>query len=98
MMFKRKGQALELCVLQVSTLVMPLPGTVISDQNAASDYVRFLHPRQWQLLDFDAIYAMDWRHPTDQIAQWRHSSQKLRGGAGAGARRDEVLDRCLRRR
>lgn len=76
MMFKRKDQAPDLCVLRVSTLVLSPPGTVISDQNAASSYVRFLHPRQWQLLDFDAIYAADWRHPDDQIAQWRHSSQK----------------------
>jgi hypothetical protein len=76
MMFTRRGRASNLCVLRVSTLVLTLPGTVISDQNAASDYVRFLHPRQWQVLDFDAIYAMDWRHPDDQIAQWRHSSQK----------------------
>ncbi len=57
-------------------MVLSIPGTVISDQNAASDYVRFLHPRQWQVLDFDAIYAMDWRHPDDPVAYYRHSSQK----------------------
>lgn len=76
MMFKRRDQAFDLCVLQVSTLVLSLPGTVISDQNAASDYVRFLHPRQWQVLDFDAIYALDWRHPGNSAAYYRHSSQK----------------------
>jgi len=76
MMFKRKDQASDLCVLRVSTLVLSLPGTVISDQNAASAYVRFLHPRQWQVLDFDAIYAMDWRHLDSPAAYYRHSSQK----------------------
>jgi len=76
MMFKRRDQISDLCILRVSTLVLSLPGTAISDQNAASDYVRFLHPRQWQLLDFDAIYAMDWRHPGDPVAYYRHSSQK----------------------
>ncbi len=76
MLFKRKDEAANLCLLQVSTQVLALNGTVISDQNAASDYVRFLHPEQWQLLDFDAIYAMDWRHPGDQIAYWRHRAQK----------------------
>ncbi len=76
MMFKRRDQASDLCILRVSTMVLSLPGTVISDQNAASDYVRFLHPRQWQALDFDAIYAMDWRHPNDPVAYYRHSSQK----------------------
>jgi ssDNA thymidine ADP-ribosyltransferase, DarT len=76
MMFKRKDQAADLCVLRVSTEVLKLDGVVISDSNAASDYVRFLHPSQWMLLDFDDIYAMDWRHPDDQIAYYRHSARK----------------------
>lgn len=76
MMFKRRDRASDLCVLRVSTLVLTLRGAVISDQNAASDYVRFLDPRQWQVLDFDAIYAMDWRHPDNPVAYYRHSSQK----------------------
>jgi ssDNA thymidine ADP-ribosyltransferase, DarT len=76
MMFKRQAEAPHLCVLRVSAKVLELEGAVISDQNAASDYVRFLDPRQWRMLDFDAIYAMDWRHPGDPIAYYRHSSQK----------------------
>ena len=76
MMFKRQGEASNLCILQVSMDVLGQKGTVITDQNAASDYVRFLAPQQWQVLDFDAIYAMDWRHPGDQIAYWRHRAQK----------------------
>jgi hypothetical protein len=76
MMFKRRGEAAGLCVLRISTDVLALPGSVISDQNAASKYVRFLHPLQWQLLDFDDIFALDWRHPDDQIRQWRHASRK----------------------
>jgi hypothetical protein len=76
MMFKRQAEAPGLCVLRLSTQVLALEGTVISDQNAASDYVRFLHPRQWNLLDFDAIYVLDWRHPDDRVAYFRHSSRK----------------------
>src|SRR5579872_1695656 len=76
MMFKRQAEASRLCVLRVSRDVSQLEGAVISDQNAASDYVRFLHPKQWKLLDLDAIYAMDWRHPGDPPAYYRHSSQK----------------------
>jgi len=41
MLFKRLNEAGMLCVLRVSTEVLALPGAVISDQNAASDYVRF---------------------------------------------------------
>jgi ssDNA thymidine ADP-ribosyltransferase, DarT len=76
MLFKRLAEAPNICVLRVSTRVLELEGVVVSDQNAASDYVRFLHPRQWKLLDFDAIYAMDWRHPGNPTAYYRHSSQK----------------------
>lgn len=76
MLFKRRAEASNLCVLRISTEVLGIEGTVISDQNAASDYVRFLHPRQWRVLDFDAIFAMDWRHPDDPISYFRHKARK----------------------
>ncbi|GAB4297639.1 MAG: hypothetical protein OHK0018_14440 [Erythrobacter tepidarius] len=76
MLHKRLGEADSLCVLRVATQVLALAGTVITDQNAASKYVRFLAPTQWQLLDWDDIFAMEWTHPGDQIAYWRHKSRK----------------------
>jgi hypothetical protein len=76
MLHKRLAEVDGLSVLRVSTEVLTLDGAVITDQNAASDYVRFLAPWQWPLLDFDDIYAMDWRHPGDPIAYWRHKSRK----------------------
>jgi hypothetical protein len=76
MLYKRRDKAAELCVLQVSVEVQHLDGVVFTDSNASSDYVRFLHPSQWALLDFDAIYAPDWRHPNDPIAYYRHRSRK----------------------
>lgn len=76
MLYKRQNEVAELCVLRVSTDVLQIAGAVITDQNAASDYVRFLAPSQWRRLNFDAIYATDWRHPDDQIAYWRHKAQK----------------------
>lgn len=74
MLYVRRQE--DLCVLQVSTGVLMQPGTVITDQNAASNYVRFYAPSQWQLLDFDDIFARDWTHPDDQIREWRHKSRK----------------------
>jgi len=76
MLYKRKDEADDLCVLRVSTEVAAISGVVITDRNAASDYVRFLHPSQSSLLDFDAIFALDWRHPNDLIRQYSHRSQK----------------------
>ena len=76
MLFKRLAELNALCVLRVSTDVLALPGVVITGENAASDYVRFLAPAQWRLLEWDDIFALDWRHPGDQIAYWRHKSRK----------------------
>jgi hypothetical protein len=66
----------DVCVLRVSTGALMLPGAVITDQNAASNYVRFYAPSQWRLLNFDDIFARDWTHPDDQIQEWRHKSRK----------------------
>lgn len=74
MLFKRRYE--DVCVVRVSTGVLGLAGTVITDQNAASNYVRFLAPAQWQQLDFDDIYARDWTHPDDTIRGWQHKSRK----------------------
>ncbi len=75
MMFKRLSEAANLCVLRISTSVATLDGVVFSDQNAASNWVRFFHPSQWAELDFDDIFAMDWRHE-DLIEYWRRKSKK----------------------
>lgn len=66
----------DVCVLRISTQILKLHGAVITDQNAASKYVRFYAPSQWGLLDFDDIFARDWTHPDDQIREWRHKSRK----------------------
>ncbi len=63
MMSKRRAEAPNLCVLRVSTSILQIEGVVLADRNAAGGdrWVRFLHPRQWMVLDFDRIYSMDWR-------------------------------------
>lgn len=76
MLFKRLAEAANLCVLSISTEVLALTGTVITDCNAASDYARYLAPRQWEVLDFDDIYAEDWRHPGNQPRYFQHKSRK----------------------
>jgi ssDNA thymidine ADP-ribosyltransferase, DarT len=76
MLFKRKDEAAELCVLRVSVDVLNVPGVVITDCNAASDYVRYLAPPQWALLDFDDIFAPDWRHPNNAARYYQHRSRK----------------------
>lgn len=76
MMYLRLPQVESLCVLSVSNAVLNIEGVVISDQNAASGYVRFYPPSCLTILDFDQIYSDDWRHPDDRIAYWRHKAAK----------------------
>ncbi len=75
MMFSRKEEAFRLCVLRVALGVAKLRGVVFADRNASSDWVRFLHPSQADLLDFDAIFAMDWRDP-DRFTYYEKKSKK----------------------
>ena len=77
MMFKRKDEASNLCVLRVALTVSNLDGVVFADRNAAGgdSWVRFLHPRQWVLLDFDRIYARDWRD-ADRFAYYDKKRKK----------------------
>jgi ssDNA thymidine ADP-ribosyltransferase, DarT len=77
MMYKRKGEHDGLCVLSVSTDVLDIAGTVITDQNAAGRYVRFAaSPEGLSHVNKDLTFARDWRHPDDQIAAWRHKAAK----------------------
>ena len=76
MMYKRKDQASILCVLRVSCGVLKMDNVVLADQNASSDYVRFLSPDQLRFINFDLVYAADWTHPNDQIAYFRHKAAK----------------------
>ena len=76
MLYKRQGQHLDLCVLQVSTDVLDLPGVVVTDANASSDYVRFAAaPRGLSIVVREATYAEYWTDP-NPIVQWQKKSAK----------------------
>ncbi len=76
MMSRRRNEAHSLCVLRVSTEILKIPGAVITDQNAVSKYVKFSAPDRLKLMDLDYIFAANWKHPDNQIEEWRHSSAK----------------------
>jgi len=75
MLYRRKEEAAGFCVLRVSIEVRHIEGVVITDRNASSDWVRFLHPNQAAVLDYDAIFAMDWRH-SNQFEYFARKSKK----------------------
>ncbi len=76
MMSKRRAYHAGICVLRVRHEVLDLAGVMITDQNAASNYVRF-HPSPSGLsvLDSARIYAAEWTHE-DTIEYWRRKSAK----------------------
>lgn len=76
MLYKRLGEAGSLCVLRVSLDALAIPGAVITDSNAASDYARFLHPSQSALINFDDVLAESWTHPDDPRRYFQHKSRK----------------------
>jgi hypothetical protein len=65
-----------LLVLRVSTDVLDLPGTVITDGNASGDYVAFLpSPQGLEALDYDLVFARYWTHQ-DIHTYWHRKSCK----------------------
>lgn len=75
MMYRRRNITHGLTILCFSTDVLNIPGSVVTDQNAASAYVSFHSPDELDQLDFELIYAHNWDHD-NQIMKWRHSSIK----------------------
>jgi len=77
MLYKRRLHHAGICVLRISTEVLDIPATVITDQNASSKYVRFgSAPEGLRIVNQSMVFADDWTNPYDQIAEWRHKCIK----------------------
>ena len=64
MMYKRRDQHAQICILQITTNVLNLPNVVISDGNASSDYTKFLaSPKGIEMLSLDLVFAEYWTDP-----------------------------------
>lgn len=75
MMFKRKDIHQELVILRIYSGILDKPGVVISDMNAASDYVRFYpSPDGLKYLNKDLIFTKYWTDPNPIIAYQRKSA------------------------
>lgn len=76
MLYKRRDLHIELCVLRVSTDVLDLPGVVIADGNAASNYTAFWpSPSGLDKVDKDLVFAKYWTD-ANQIAEWQKKRVK----------------------
>ena len=76
MMYKRKSQHADLCVLRVSPNVLDLEGVVITDGNASSDYARFAPaPSGLVIVDRALTFTDNWTHH-DPIEYYRRKFAK----------------------
>jgi len=75
MLFRRVNIHRTICVLSVCPEVLDLPGVVVTDRNAASNYVRFASGSGGLSIVNGALtFAQSWKHPQDMIEEWRHKS------------------------
>lgn len=75
-LFKKWATAQELSVLRFHTDVLDIPLTVIADGNAASNYTSFrASPGGLAYINKGRCFADSWKHPTDQIDEWRHKRE-----------------------
>lgn len=66
-----------ICVLQITPEVLDLQSVIVTDRNAASNYVSFKPVAPGLLIiDRDRLYARSWKHHDDQYEEWRHKSEK----------------------
>lgn len=67
----------KLCVLRISTDVLDVAGTVVTDGNAASKYTTGFSaaPAGLADVDRDLTFAESWKHP-NEIDEWRHKRAK----------------------
>jgi len=77
MLSKRRDKNNQICILCVDSSVLDLPDVIISDRNAASDWVRFSTVNDGlAALDKDKIYARYWTNVQNQYDLWEHKSIK----------------------
>lgn len=77
MIYKRKEQHNELCVLSVNTDVLDLNEVVVTDRNASRGFVRFGPiPGGLTNVDYDMVFARSWKHPDDPELDYLHSGIK----------------------
>ena len=76
MLSVRRSQNENICILKIDYRILDIPGVIISDRNASSDYASFYSPEMgMDLIDFDLVYARYWIDE-DYFEQMRKKSIK----------------------
>jgi len=76
MLYKRKDQHSEICVLRISTAVLDLLEAVITDRNAARNLARFYpSPEGLENVNGNMVFAEYW-NDFDDIVKWKKKGVK----------------------
>ena len=76
MMYKRRAQHQDLCVLKINPDVIDLTGVVITDRNASSAYASFRSaPAGLSFVNYELTFAENWID-SDEIVRFRKTSAK----------------------
>ena len=77
MLSKCRQRNNEICVLQIDATVLTLPGVIIADRNAASDWTGFRSVSGGLgVISKERVFARYWIHPDDPYEEMRHKSEK----------------------
>lgn len=77
MLSKRRRYNSTICVLQVDSRALDLPGVIVTDRNATSGWVSFMTVHEGlAAIDHDRLFARSWKHPEDMYEKMNHKSEK----------------------
>jgi len=77
MLSRCRGRNNGICVLQIDPVVMDQPGVIVTDRNAAADWVRFWPVDDGlSVISRERVFARYWTHPDDFYEERRHKSEK----------------------
>ena len=76
MLYKKKDQAEDLCILAISCSVLDTDGCIVTDRNAATDLVKFYSSIEGiRQIDFEKVFSKYWIHE-DPYEQNNHKAIK----------------------
>lgn len=74
-LYKRREMHDQMCIFRVNKDILKLPGVVIADRNASSDFVRwYSSPEGLEKIDKDIVFAKYWTHRGNEIQENYHRS------------------------
>jgi len=77
MLSKCRGRNAEICVLHIDPALLDQAGVIVTDRNAASDWVGFFPVAQGlSVISRERVFARYWTHRDDPYEEMSHKSEK----------------------